>query len=175
MEKYLSVEISKCTNCGRCALWCSFTKVGECGPAYARIKLYTIVKEGITIPIFCNHCDTPYCMVVCPAKALHRDPETGAVLHNDERCIGCRTCILACPFGAISLQPDGKVIKCDLCKGLPEPACVAHCPQNALIWEKPELLSRSKQRAYSQKLIELSQPSSEEKGPVTLPWQVIHP
>jgi carbon-monoxide dehydrogenase iron sulfur subunit len=151
VQKYLSVEILKCTGCRICEAWCSFTKVGECGPTYSRIRLYSIEKEGLTIPLVCHHCEKAFCMVACPTRALKRDRETGAVLLDHVRCIGCGVCISVCPFAAISLDPKGKVIKCDLCKGLPQPVCVARCPKGALIWEQPHLLTLSKKKAYANK------------------------
>ena len=152
MHKYLAVDIDKCVGCRICEVWCSFTKLGECGPAYSRITLYPIESEGVSVPIVCNHCEEAPCMAVCPVRALNRDSETGAVLLDDTLCIGCRACIVACPFGAIFLTPDGKLIKCDLCDG--EPVCVARCPVNAITYVRPELVSISKQKSYSYKVAE---------------------
>jgi carbon-monoxide dehydrogenase iron sulfur subunit len=68
---------------------------------------------------------------------MHRDEVTGAVMVDAERCIGCWTCIMACPYGAI--RRDGRnghavALKCDLCPGLEVPACVANCPNRALTY-----------------------------------------
>ncbi len=66
------------------------------------------------------------------------DSETGQVTHDDKKCIGCLTCIMVCPYGAIRIDPDRQkvVAKCDLCKGLDVPACVANCPNEALTLEE---------------------------------------
>ena len=152
MHKYLSIDARTCSNCRLCETWCSFTKTGECGPAFARVRIYPIDTDGVSVPIVCSHCEEAFCMAVCPTKALKRDSESGAVLLDDDICIGCRSCTLACPFGAVFQQPDGKIVKCDLCKGLPEPVCAAHCPRAAIIWERPELLTLSKQRRQGRKL-----------------------
>ena len=136
MHTHLSIDVKKCTNCKICQVWCSFTKVGAVGPAYARIRPYSLESEGITVPHVCHHCDKALCMDACPSKALHRSRETGAVLIDDDVCTGCRSCIAACPFGAVFLDPDGKVIKCDLCKGLPAPVCQARCPKGVISWTK---------------------------------------
>jgi Fe-S-cluster-containing dehydrogenase component len=108
-----------------------------------------MIKEGLSVPIVCNHCNEAYCIAVCDPRALKRDPKTGAVLLDYDLCTGCRVCIKACPFGAISLDPDNKVIKCDLCIGEAEPVCVARCPTEAIIYERPELISITKHKSYA--------------------------
>ena len=65
------------------------------------------------------------------------DKETGLVTHNPEKCIGCWTCIMVCPYGAIKPDSAGKIIaKCDLCPDREVPACVANCPNEALVLEE---------------------------------------
>ncbi|MGA2106196.1 MAG: 4Fe-4S dicluster domain-containing protein [Syntrophorhabdales bacterium] len=152
MRKYLSIDVKKCSNCRVCQVWCSFTKIGAVGPAYARIRPYSLDSEGITVPNVCNHCEEAFCMAICPTKALYRRDESGAVIINYDACIGCRSCIVACPFGAVFLDPDGKVIKCDLCNGLPEPVCQARCPRGAITWTKPELVAAEKRKNHTLKL-----------------------
>jgi carbon-monoxide dehydrogenase iron sulfur subunit len=67
------------------------------------------------------------------------DKETGLVVHDDEKCIVCWTCIIACPYGAIKPDLSGKIVaKCDLCPNLEVPACVANCPNEALTYEEVE-------------------------------------
>jgi ferredoxin len=79
----------------------------------------------------------------CPAGAYRRDPATGAVILQPERCLGCRYCTWACPHDAPRFVPErGTAVKCDFCherqaRGL-EPACVAHCPVRALGFEPLE-------------------------------------
>jgi carbon-monoxide dehydrogenase iron sulfur subunit len=67
------------------------------------------------------------------------DKETGLVVHDAEKCIGCWTCIMVCPYGAIKPDTLSKiVVKCDLCPNLEVPACVANCPNEALVCEEVE-------------------------------------
>lgn len=99
------------------------------------------------LSISCNHCAEPACLPACPAKAISKEPEFGAVIVDSEKCIGCGTCAKVCPWGApqffedLSLSSIGdpkhpKMTKCDLCidrikMGL-KPACVASCIGRAL-------------------------------------------
>jgi Fe-S-cluster-containing hydrogenase component 2 len=70
-------------------------------------------------------------MNVCPADAIYVDDSTGAKIINYNKCIGCKMCMIACPFGAISVDPLAQqLMKCDLCSG--EPACVTFCPTGAI-------------------------------------------
>lgn len=68
---------------------------------------------------------------------MKKDEETGLVTHDPEKCIGCWTCIMVCPYGAIKRDASGKVVsKCDLCAELEIPACVANCPNGALVYKE---------------------------------------
>ena len=65
---------------------------------------------------------------------MQKDPETGLVSVDAERCIGCWTCIIACPYGALARDTTSKVVaKCDLCPDRDIPVCVANCPNEALV------------------------------------------
>ena len=78
----------------------------------------------------CQQCEDPLCMAMCPAGALSRSPETHAVVVDPDKCLGCRTCVEVCPFGAPSVDPrTGKSEKCNLCDG--DPTCVKVCSQFA--------------------------------------------
>jgi len=63
------------------------------------------------------------------------DELTGAVVIDEQKCIGCKACVTACPFGAILLTPEGTLIKCDLCKG--DPKCVKYCYFGAIKFVEP--------------------------------------
>jgi carbon-monoxide dehydrogenase iron sulfur subunit len=96
-----------------------------------------IVEESrpLTFAIQCRHCEDPVCVTACMTGAMTKDPETGAVLHDKEQCIGCWMCIMVCPYGGIrrDMRDHKAASKCDLCLELEEPACVAACPNEALV------------------------------------------
>jgi len=89
------------------------------------------------ISMSCNHCAEPACVKACPVGALFKRAQDGIVLFDEEKCIGCRRCGAACPYGAPQYHPEtGKVNKCTLCvhrleQGLP-PACTITCMGLAL-------------------------------------------
>ncbi len=97
-------------------------------------------------PISCMHCNDAPCMNVCPTRAIYCESKTGAVLVDRIRCIGCKFCLWACPYGAIHVDSDGKVIKCDMCfdrinEGK-QTACEATCVARAVFVGSPEEISK---------------------------------
>ena len=92
-------------------------------------------RKPISFGLQCRHCEEPECVKSCITGAMQQNPETGIVTNNETRCIGCWTCILACPYGVINRDCKGKKIasKCDFCiESGSEPACVKNCPNEAL-------------------------------------------
>jgi Fe-S-cluster-containing hydrogenase component 2 len=94
------------------------------------------------------------CQDVCPTGAISRDSNTSAIVVDETKCIGCRMCIMACPFGGISLHPEKHVvIKCDLCEG--DPACVKYCPIGAIKYERLDKVGLALRRVGAERLSEL--------------------
>lgn len=133
--KILVIDLDKCTGCERCILACNFKKSGSFGRTNSRIRVYSWRETGDFIPATCLHCNPAPCQEACGVGAIHRDGRTGAVYIDYKTCINCKACMYACPYGAISIDSQGRVVKCDLCEG--EPACVQQCSFNALRYEKP--------------------------------------
>jgi len=99
-------------------------------------RVRVVVADSFNVPMRCQHCEDAPCINVCPTKALYRSEE-GFVLVNPLICIGCRMCMLACPFGHPRYDVKAKtIIKCDFCvdriKEGKVPACVEACPTGAL-------------------------------------------
>ena len=88
----------------------------------------------------CMHCTDASCVSVCPVTAMTKDPVTGVVSHHPDRCIGCRYCVLSCPFGVPRYQyndPFGDITKCQLCTNVEDQlysACAEVCPTGATLY-----------------------------------------
>lgn len=155
MYAVLTVDTDRCTGCRTCELACSLHNYGECNPARSRISVIRTQEDGLiaTIPVVCQQCAKPLCLNMCPSDALSRDPRTNAVVVDENRCLGCRTCVYVCPFGAPSVDPRlGVAQKCDLCGG--EPTCVAVCPKDALKYVGAEEESLRRKRAGVRKYLD---------------------
>jgi carbon-monoxide dehydrogenase iron sulfur subunit len=133
-----------CMGCGLCEVYCvtAHSKSKDVIRAYKyesprAVSRILVEREGpVSFALQCRHCDRAVCIEACMTGAMHRDLETGAVAHDDDRCVGCFMCVMACPNGAIAIDHErGKAIaKCDLCAETGEPACVANCPNGALVY-----------------------------------------
>ena len=153
MYKMLTVDHSKCTGCRLCEVVCSAKKNGSVNPGRARIGVVKWEQACVDMPMICQQCESAPCMMVCPVKALTVDEKLNRVTVNYDLCIGCRFCVAACPFGAMSMDSaTRKVVKCDLCDG--EPMCVRFCETKALQYEEAGTASAKKMRATAKKVLE---------------------
>ncbi len=103
-------------------------------PLLPQTRIYLLQKDTTNVVLSCRHCEVPPCKEACPVEAVEK-LEDGTIIIDDGKCIGCRSCTVACPIGVI--EPDRReqiMVKCDLCKDRGGPACVAACPTNALIY-----------------------------------------
>jgi len=156
------IDLAKCDGCGHCTMACS--KAHFVPDTRQWIKVLTMRDAESTAPYFfpqpCFHCDNPPCTKVCPVDATFKR-EDGVVLIDNERCIGCRFCMAACPYGARSFNwghpheppeaaaepysPEqgfprrvGTVEKCDFCADMAIdgmlPHCTSGCPMGAIYY-----------------------------------------
>ncbi len=138
------IDVTHCIDCRACLVACSaensvsmtHTRIwmkdtGVLG-AYPNLTRYTA-------PYHCMHCIDPACVSACTVGALDKNAD-GIVTYDDERCIGCRYCMYACPFEVPHFEWDERfalITKCDLCvsrlgEGQAAPACAATCPSGAI-------------------------------------------
>lgn len=149
--KVLVVNHERCTGCRLCELVCAVKHDGFSNPARSRIKVMKWETEGLYIPMSCQQCQDAPCMNVCPVKAISRDEGLARVMVDYDKCIGCRSCVAVCPFGAMSYNViDRKVFKCDVCDG--DPQCVRFCDVKAVEYKEATDVSILKKRDAAQRI-----------------------
>lgn len=151
MAKQLGFHINSsiCADCKACQVACKDKNNLPVGMMYRRVVQYgggTWVRQGTTmvpngvfsysVSVACMHCENPPCVDVCPANAMQKRAD-GIVYVDQDKCIGCRYCQWACPYGApVFDEAKGVVGKCNLCMDLVDqglnPSCVDACPMRAI-------------------------------------------
>ena len=172
-EKIKLCDLSKCTGCRGCQLACkqwnqlpakqTFNTGTYQNPPDLQPNTWNIIRfqeisdgNGGVDWLFrhdaCMHCTDAACVKVCPSGALHYT-KYGTVALDDSKCIGCKECVVACPFEVPKYDPEtDKILKCDMCysriENDMEPACVKACPTGALMFgDKAEMLKIAYKRA----------------------------
>ena len=140
--KRVYVNEEWCRGCHLCEYNCAFANSGQTDmakalrdkPIFPRIH---VEDDGrVCYAVSCRHCEDPICVRSCISGALSL--ADGAVVIDHEKCVGCLTCVLVCPYGAVAPGPDGAALKCELClaNDCGSPACVAGCPNGAIVYEE---------------------------------------
>ncbi len=145
MKYVFTFNESRCSACGACRMGCmdqhdADPAAGEIG--YRRtydeeLEMADGSVSFVYLSTTCMHCQDAPCIDACPVGCLKKDGETGFTVYDNTNCIGCKSCALACPFGAPHFRrSDGKMVKCDGCNtrvknGL-KPACVLACSFEAI-------------------------------------------
>ena len=171
---FVTADGSKCTGCKACEMACFAAHNHGVGKTVGTIsvpvtpKLYLVKGEGICVPIQCKHCEDAPCLNACVKHAISR--VNGQVIIDEKKCIGCKDCVMACPFGAITIlpiadagnpvcqcgccAPQKAASKCDLCIGIEGgPACVRACPNKALRLVNPDEERIAKNLAAAESLM----------------------
>lgn len=152
MLKALQLEPEKCTGCLQCEMACSYEAEGVFNPSKSRIKVFTFHDEGRFAPYTCTQCAEAWCLHACPVEAITINTATGAKEVNDDICVGCKVCTIACPFGTVNYNAStGKVIKCDLCGGDSE--CAKACSTEAITYVDAEASGLDRMRAHAAQTI----------------------
>ena len=135
---FITKDIKKCVVCHNCEYACAYNMFGNFDRDKSNIHIEYYDEVKICLPMTCLQCDDTWCLEICPASAIQRNKATGAVEINSERCVGCKMCSLACPFGNIYFDNDLQISrKCELCQG--EPNCVKFCISGALQYTTSEI------------------------------------
>ncbi|MCP4726665.1 MAG: 4Fe-4S dicluster domain-containing protein [bacterium] len=140
-QKSFIFDLNKCTGCSACLLACEIENDLTAGSKWRNVSTFNYLRFP-EIPVFhlslaCNHCVDPPCMRYCPASAYTKDEQTGAVILDQEKCIGCKYCSWVCPFDAPRYSSADKLMKkCTFCNPRlldgKRSACVESCPTGAL-------------------------------------------
>ncbi len=157
------IDLVRCVACDACTMACRQAKATGPDVLLAKVLKYEVGRYPNSrlgyLPILCNQCDRPACVEVCPRGAAQK-LDNGVVVIDQDKCVGCQACVVACPYGARSgFKPvayyfsghqtpfeelrarenrTGKVQKCDFCIDRVnlgrQPACVEACPAEARIF-----------------------------------------
>ena len=134
-------DSTRCVNCKTCMVACKKKNNLPLDVAYRKVDTY-VTGDYPNARMYhfshaCNHCADPACVKACPTGAMYRDEQDGTTQHDDDICIGCGSCVIACPYGAPTVVKEtGISMKCNACidtrgeDGMP--TCVAACGTRAL-------------------------------------------
>lgn len=141
--KRIYVKEEWCLGCHLCEYNCAFANSGMTDMVKAlrgreihpRIQVEQD-ENGITYAVSCRHCKDPLCVKSCIAGAISITDGVVSIDHN--KCVGCLTCVLVCPYGAVVEDENGAAQKCELCmkNTCGAPACVKGCPNAAIVYEE---------------------------------------
>ena len=134
MNQFILADPEKCIGCRTCEVACMMSHQSSATPEALTSRIRVVKGGTFTTAVGCHQCEDAPCANVCPTGAIHR--AAGAWLVEQSRCIGCKSCMVACPFGAMQVrvvEDRVQALKCDLCAHREGgPACVEACPTHAL-------------------------------------------
>lgn len=152
-------DSSRCVACKTCQVACKKKNNLPAGVNFRKVDSFEVgeypAPQMYHLSHACNHCSDPACVKVCPTGAMYRDESDGTVQHDDQVCIGCGSCVIACPYDAPVLMKElGIAQKCNACIDTREedgaPVCVASCGVRALDFGTYEELAKAHPDAANQ-------------------------
>ena len=159
MSKYfIKTNQNRCIGCKACEVHCQAKNRLTPDMKFGQlISVGPLRRKGLPkiLSMFmpCFHCEKPWCVSSCPTGAMTRRDEDGIIYVQEELCVGCKACIIACPWKVPQWDDaSGRAYKCDFCmdrvdQGL-NPACVAGCTAHALDFKRPNVASRETREEY---------------------------
>ena len=140
--KRVYVDEKWCLGCHLCEYNCAFANSGkkDMASALKNVRIHPRIrveeKDGVCFAVSCRHCTEPLCVKACISGAM--SIKDGVISVDMDKCVGCLSCVMACPYGAVLPGEEGPVQKCELClnNSCGQPACVAGCPNRAIIYEE---------------------------------------
>ncbi|MDR1353206.1 MAG: 4Fe-4S dicluster domain-containing protein [Treponema sp.] len=158
MNQFVKAIPQRCIGCRTCLIACVVAHEGkrifEIDPDGYNFnpRLFMVKTARVSAPIHCRHCENAACKQACTSGAISIEENRVAI--NAKKCIGCKNCVIACPFGAVEIVETGELLpdgtprktasKCDLCAGVSDrPSCVKVCPTDALELVTEEALNSS--------------------------------
>ena len=140
--KRIYVKEMWCLGCHLCEYYCAYANSGVSNMVKAlkgvkiNPRIHIEEENGVSFAVSCRHCKDPLCVKSCITGSLR--VVDGVVTFNKEKCVGCYTCILSCPYGAVMPSENGVIQKCELCikNSCGSPACVSGCPNQAIVFEE---------------------------------------
>jgi len=174
MDKVIIVTIEKCLACKSCEIACALAHskskvleeaITESPRPQRMVTVEPVGESGV--PIQCRHCEAAPCIEICPTGAIQRFDKQAPVTVDADLCIGCKLCMLICPFGVLQIGSEGRaIIKCDMCyERLKEgklPECVEACPTKALQLVSLKELTKSRRQEAVKELIKKSDSQKEQ-------------
>jgi tetrathionate reductase subunit B len=167
----LVVDAGRCIGCHTCSVACKSENGVPLGVFRMWVKqiekgTYPHVTQSF-LPLLCNNCDNPPCVPCCPTRATYKR-EDGLVMIDPHRCIGCRYCVVSCPYDMRFINPLLPIAqKCDWCSqrvdaGL-TPACVVACPTGALVFGDLDDRTSTVRRVIATQPVQVIKPESNTK------------
>lgn len=158
LSPFVIADPTKCVGCRACELAC-FAKHSNymnnkftigCIEEEVIPRLFLVKEDEFCVPVQCRHCEDAPCKNSCPQGAIKNNEE--GIYVEQQKCIGCKNCVVACPFGAIEISKEIQTAyKCDLCMG-EEPACIKSCPNRALKKVNPFDQKKEKQKKAAESI-----------------------